>query len=432
MGALPDEIVIDILLFLPIKSLMRFRCVNKTWLQLLTNPDPQFAQSYLTKSNKKSCTILALGMEKFQDKPNIYSAVELNLACDKSINLELPFSAKSYYVGGIRNGLILLRLADVKNKLFIWNPFTNDYIHIPSPPPPNHSDCCDKITNFGFGFLQHTNQYKVISFSECNYTSFHPISRVSVYTLGTDSSLSWRNLSDISYHTFFFDCAAPLVNGVLHWTAFTGPLCLDSKRIVSFNMKHENFQEIPYPKANYHPNFHDRVGELGGSLCILGRDSGENVELWVMQEYGIANSWTKLFTIGRPDICESFASLLPIGVVHNGEILRMTSILINTITEVFLYYPETNSVRNLKEFGLHLYEAFAYTPSFISPRDIIGGGGLLAVRRAACTYTPSLNISPRPVHRGRELLAIRRAAYKRNKQRRFLAKKEFLICSRFG
>ncbi|PIA39775.1 hypothetical protein AQUCO_02600322v1 [Aquilegia coerulea] len=128
---LPNDVIIDILLFLLIKSLMRFRCVNKTWLRLLTNDHPHFAQSYLSKSNKNKTTILALGMEEFQDKTKIYSAVELSLACDKAIDLELPFSAKSYFVGGIRNGLILLRIADVKNKLFIWNPFTNDYIHIP-------------------------------------------------------------------------------------------------------------------------------------------------------------------------------------------------------------------------------------------------------------------------------------------------------------
>ncbi|PIA57754.1 hypothetical protein AQUCO_00600465v1 [Aquilegia coerulea] len=387
--ALPDEMILDILSFLPIKSLMRFRCVNKTLLQLFTT-DPQFAQLYLNKSNRKNTTILAIRheLQQLQDKSLVYSsAVNIRSECDKvAVPLELPFyrgGTYSYIIGGISNGLVLVNLDDDKEKVFIWNPLTNDYIDIPYPPTPDHY-CCE-IRGFGFGFIQATNQYKVIRFCDCNYTPFDEgdeQSHVSVYTLGIDSS--WRNLKDISYYSICLDCTAPLVNGVIHWNAFTGSIFLDDKRILSFDMKDEIFGEIPHPKhinANYPESFYD------------SRDCGENIQVWVMQEYGVANSWTKQFTIGRPDICGSFTTLQPISVPQKEKTLPKTSILIDTITplQVILYDPETNSVTNLEEFGLHLKEAFNYTPSLISPRVISGDGDLLAVRHKAST--PSL-ISP--------------------------------------
>ncbi|PIA39477.1 hypothetical protein AQUCO_02600135v1 [Aquilegia coerulea] len=394
---LPDEIILEIILCLPIKSLMRFRCVNKTWLQLFTT-DPQFAQLYLNKSNRKNTTILAIRYElqQFQHKPLVYSsAVNIRSECDKvAVPLELPFyrgGTYSYLIGGIRNGLVLVNLDDDKKKLFIWNPLTNDYIDIPYPPTTNHFPRCDEIRGFGFGLIQATNQYKVIRFCDCKYRHFDEgvkKSHVSVYTLGIDSS--WRNLKDISYYSIFRDCTAPLVNGVIHWNAFTGSNFIDDKRILSFDMKDEIFGEIPHPKhinANYPESFYDSVGELDGLLCMLGRDCGENIQVWVMQEYGVANSWTKQFTIGRPDICGSFTTLQPIIVPQKEKTLPKTSILIDTITplQLILYDPETNSVTNLKEFGLHLKEAFNYTPSLISPRVISGNGDLLAVRRKAST-----------------------------------------------
>ena len=36
---LPDEIVLEILTWLPVKSLLRFRCVCKSWYSYITNPN---------------------------------------------------------------------------------------------------------------------------------------------------------------------------------------------------------------------------------------------------------------------------------------------------------------------------------------------------------------------------------------------------------
>ncbi|KAF5196855.1 F-box protein cpr1 [Thalictrum thalictroides] len=412
---LPDEIILEIILCLPIKSLIRFRCVNKTWLQLLTN-DSQFAQLYLTKSGKNKPIFLAL-RRKQEREPFSSSAVELRSDSGKlaAVPLELPFYSNSFYkIGGIRNGLILVSLYDDKQNLIIWNPLTNDYIVIPYPPIViPRSAHCGLITSFGFGFIQATNQYKVIRFCDCYEDLLHPKSHVSVYTLGVDSS--WRNLKDISYHSIVQNCTAPLVNGALHWNADIYHLSFDSN-ILTFNMKDEIFGEIPYPKHIYASrphtiyNLYDTVGELDGLLCMLIRDWEENIQVWVMKEYGVTNSWTKQYTIGQPDISGRFTFMQPIGVPQKEK----TLLQIRTDTpQVILYNPETKSITDLKEFGLHLYAAYAYTPSLISPRVISGDGDLLAVRHTVYTSP----ISPRATKEG---VGVRLARRRRQKE---LAKK---------
>ncbi len=46
----PDDVVCDILIWLPVKSLMRFRCVSKSWNSTITNPSFIIAHLNQTKS----------------------------------------------------------------------------------------------------------------------------------------------------------------------------------------------------------------------------------------------------------------------------------------------------------------------------------------------------------------------------------------------
>ncbi|KAI3927100.1 hypothetical protein MKW92_048467 [Papaver armeniacum] len=60
---------------------------------------------------------------------------------------------------------------------------------------------------------------------------------------------------------------------------------------------------------------------LGGSLCIHGSLFwGHVIDVWEMKEYGVTESWAKLFSINQETICRFF-ELVPLQVVNNGEIL---------------------------------------------------------------------------------------------------------------
>ncbi|KAF5175056.1 hypothetical protein FRX31_035357 [Thalictrum thalictroides] len=120
-------------------------------------------------------------------------------------------------------------------------------------------------------------------------------------------------------------------------------------------MKDEIFKVIPSPNDvsfdKYgHPDEDTRIGELGGLLCVFFMPEGENVQIWVMEEYGEANSWTKKF------------------ITHEEEILLQNR---KNGSKLILYNPKTSSVRN-KEFGFKLYNAFICTRSILSPTLIRG------------------------------------------------------------
>ena len=63
---LPEEIVLEILARLPAKSLLRFRCVRKTWYSNITNPNfisthllckSNFSMAYFRRPHPQICTV---------------------------------------------------------------------------------------------------------------------------------------------------------------------------------------------------------------------------------------------------------------------------------------------------------------------------------------------------------------------------------------
>ncbi|KAK9741615.1 hypothetical protein RND81_03G117500 [Saponaria officinalis] len=87
------------------------------------------------------------------------------------------------------------------------------------------------------------------------------------------------------------------VDGSLHWVATdtTNP----SSIIVGFDLTEENLRIIPGPRSVYDIDLtYDIVGKLGGCLCMLSVLPTKETNIWVMKEYGVEQSWTKLTIVG--------------------------------------------------------------------------------------------------------------------------------------
>ncbi|KAF5194330.1 hypothetical protein FRX31_016086 [Thalictrum thalictroides] len=136
-------------------------------------------------------------------------------------------------------------------------------------------------------------------------------------------------------------------------------------------MKDEIFKVIPSPNSvrfveDGKFNHDIKIGELGGLLCVFIMPEGENVQVWVMEEYSEVNSWTKKFIIGQPDFC-------PLGVTHDEEIILLNR---KNAGKLILYNPKTSSVRSKefgfefskkKKFGFEFHNAFIFIRSVLSP-----------------------------------------------------------------
>lgn len=106
---------------------------------------------------------------------------------------------------------------------------------------------------------------------------------------------------------------------------FREPKAFVSPLIVAFDPVTEEYREVPMPGSNY-GDFAMGVGVLGGSLCVVfnysvyGRPDWLNpdyVVIWVMKEYGIKQSWTKLCTVA----CMFVAMFLAILVYNMWNLL---------------------------------------------------------------------------------------------------------------
>ncbi|XP_050379987.1 F-box/kelch-repeat protein At3g06240-like [Argentina anserina] len=294
-----EDIVLEILARLPVKSILRFRCVCKFWRALI-------AASYFVKKhlsyvesgigNTNNSRLLYL-----QNPPQSidYEALKKKL-WDASRHLQFPVNfhhRKSAHeiirVLGACNGLVCFEFQSFG--IFICNPCTGDSKVLPNPPTESH-----RLDFYGFGYDSRIDDYKVVR-------GFSENALVHVFAL---KSGSWRTISDL-------DCARVhgkgcLFHGALHWL-------VQGSRIVSFYMAEEKFKEI-VPMLD-----HDR--SFGGvllykdRLCAYKIKGGTPgfVSVWLMQEYGVKESWTKVIHYSLEK--SGREEYRPLCILQSGEIL---------------------------------------------------------------------------------------------------------------
>ncbi|XP_021827827.1 F-box protein CPR30-like [Prunus avium] len=329
----PEDIIHDILLLLPIRSLLTCTAVCKSWRSLIQSS--AFIHTRLNRtiqSNKQNedAQLLLINYYSNREKALIFSLHWDNSSSfseySKLIN---PFVAdynqikggprKKYCykeVVGTCNGLVCLN--DYDTAPLIWNPCIRKFVILP-PPSVNLMDVKVKChpnyykSVYAFGYDSLTNDYKVLRCVGC----YHGFRRaVEIWSL---SSASWKRLSDdIVPAKFslgeFTQRHAAFLNGVLHWIHREEEICF----IVSFDLSTELFGKILMPEAAVRSKksyathgvyVRKEVSDLSryrDSLAFFEFRQKDmkcvRVHMWVMKEYGVAGSWAKLFTISPQEV----------------------------------------------------------------------------------------------------------------------------------
>ncbi|KAJ4730158.1 F-box protein [Melia azedarach] len=308
MEILPREIVLDIFSRLPISSLVQFKFVCRAWRTLAQDPLLAIANLHITsKAEKNPCLIL------HSDFPirNQLSFIDLSMSHkdNKVRKFQIPFHAKmpEFDAVGSCNGLLCLSDSLYNDALYVYNPFTRDYLEL-----PKSMQYLDQEVVFGFGFHPTTKEYKVIKiiYYRKNCSNFqrarriiYPRSDVQVYTVGTPA---WRSLGKLTYQ-FVRRPSEALVNGRLHWV--TRPKRYSpARRIVSFDIADEQFREVPKPDCGSLDRCNDHLAVLRGCLSAAVYGNYAKLEIWVMKDYNVKESWIKQFNIG---------AYIPKGLKHN-------------------------------------------------------------------------------------------------------------------
>ncbi|CAA0809805.1 Unknown protein [Striga hermonthica] len=332
---LPQEITINILSRLPIKTIITCKLVCKSWLELLETRE--FVDFHLSKSLpglivfKTTRSSKILEFFELNDEPNLeHHNVHYNPVTEFDHDL---FLSRSTCIQGSANGLLFLREVNAQpNVLHICNPITREFIELESQEKFVYS--YPTIVTYGFGVSRTTGQYKVVRvFHECtrddntNELLGIPKSECHVYTLGTRS---WRKIAH-DHAKLEYSCRSTgaFSNGNLHWRRWLGDLYV-----------------------------------LSGCLCICDNASEDEIVIWLMREYGDDKSWTKEYVISkRPDFAgECYEVVRPMKVFGDGDVLMAWD-------DYFLfYYSERDKVvRSIDMFGsFGSIDSFLHKPSFFS------------------------------------------------------------------
>ncbi|PIA54762.1 hypothetical protein AQUCO_00900977v1 [Aquilegia coerulea] len=267
MNSLPSEIVTEILIMLPLRSILRFRLVSKTWQNTIDSF--RFATMQLSRATQ---------------------------ADTKSNPMECPLYSNPYV-----NGLLCFCSDAWSNGSY--KDFCFGYIYNPAT-----QDCLNKVHTVtpGFGFHESSKDYKVVQlfywFAQDGTTK----SDGRVFTLG---SKLWRRLENVPKVHCCRVASSASINGYLHCFGF---------------IAYPQFTILPQNEKGYYYPREFKVMNLGGCLSICDGSYDDHIELWIMKEYNVHESWTK-YIVSRAYAVDGmpFTKVLPISIWKNGEILLL-------------------------------------------------------------------------------------------------------------
>ncbi|KAJ1295071.1 hypothetical protein BS78_01G196000 [Paspalum vaginatum] len=251
---LPEEIVEDILLRLPAKSLCRFRCVSRCFAAVISSPSFQDAYYRRNSSDRRLFMRPPGAQEPFYAwHPTAGVGVETIMSARR-----LP-QGSTFPVGKSCRGLVLLKNTDYRAH-YVWNPSTGEMLALPEKTP-------DSCVSYGLGYCSATQRHKVVRMYDdaCGRRDEY-CTVCEVFTL--NESAYWRPAAtkpppplDRERYSRK-ESGAVFCDGYLHFVDNHG-------RITSFNVKDETFGTLiidPPPELQCWSNF--ELAELGGSLCL--------------------------------------------------------------------------------------------------------------------------------------------------------------------
>ncbi|EFH41065.1 hypothetical protein ARALYDRAFT_358465 [Arabidopsis lyrata subsp. lyrata] len=297
---IPLDLQIEILIRLPAKSLMRFKCVSKLWFSLIRCR--YFSNRYLTVASPPRA-------------PRLYMSLVDHIQCNsmevcynprESVLLSLSSSsstdAKSFHqdltmpgMGG-RNMMILrgLILYIVCRKACIYNPTTRQCVTLPAVQSNIFAqEDYHKSVLYFLGHDPVLDQYKVVCTVAVSSKRFKRItSEHWVFVL--EPGGSWKRIEFDLPH-----CPARLglcINGVIY---FLASACMSSDILVSFDVMSEEFKWIqgpPVASAFKPMGFIEYLGKPSVFDHSHLKRKG-SVDLWVLEDAG---KWSKKSLVLQP------------------------------------------------------------------------------------------------------------------------------------
>ncbi|GAB4827380.1 hypothetical protein Ancab_040025 [Ancistrocladus abbreviatus] len=378
--ALPEDILMEILLRLPGKSLMKCKCVCKSWHCLIS--DSGFILKHLSQYTCNPEVLGPLLFVGFAHKQR-FSFISLDDGSKRTGRDDSVFSIDLASVIDPGNfcpelslrylhhchGIICLCNYEKSAVVALWNPTTREFRILPQSPLALSSSHGPVMWS-GFGYDPMTNDFKVVqSRTNNSFLSVESEPPVELYALSTNS---WKLLDvDAELVSLLLGNCSCTVRGCLWWTREK----LDghgwSFLVLKFDLNSEAFHKV-IPPEHLRGARDDipgaSISALEGNVALILFEWRNRKEcffdIWIMEESGVDVSWNKILSIGPnrgPEIA-------PIGFRGNNRFLlkRKDDGL---VLEVVIYELSTRKIKlvklNVSEFDRYYNNIYVYKDSLL-------------------------------------------------------------------
>lgn len=279
------------------KTLLRFRCICKSWRAIID--EPGFTFIHLNLFNKNHDATRLLTMEAKGSDPTLNVEHMKNPTKPTEAIVSLNGSGTPYVtVMGSANGLLLMGTKSWQ--IALVNPSTKRALDLPRAPI---APLINKF-NAAVGFDPLSNDVKVVVIPATLKASYYKVEAMAIYKLSTRS---WMSMSVINNNnsscSWYLKAHRPLFSGgALHWLARDANNEDDHcpTHVAIFNLGTEKFNFIRLPNG-------DKVTEdkarfpllIGESMGVLDVTS-QRLNIRVMRKHGKHLSWTKWFRSNIP------------------------------------------------------------------------------------------------------------------------------------
>ncbi|KAK4393068.1 F-box protein [Sesamum angolense] len=312
-GDLPEDVVLEILLRLPVKTLLQLKCVCKRWYALIGSSS-FVNQHFSQESNQEHLLIRHYRPDEERYAFALY-VDEIFSGYEEPDHLQMPLTVAALM--GPLNGVFCV--VSISGHMALLNPAMRQFKPLPLVHPYVHPHLSSYDDLLGFGLDPSSGDYKLVSIQ-----------------------YFWNEEMDVPHY--------PSLVSVYNSVVIPG----DTLRMWIC----EKFQEIQVPDC-----IKSKEGDLAlydGSIALLSCDLDKIdkcVDVWVMKKEGF---WTKILTVGP------FQDIKwPLGFWKNSEVLLETGTSLLTLYNVYTQKLRTVEARR-KENGFFIYWVFSYKESLVS------------------------------------------------------------------
>lgn len=359
-AVIPDNLLIEILKRLPVKSLCRFRCVSALWRSIVS--DPRFIDAHLAHSASRPRLLVTLPVQQIPSPQGrwLLSADHPESGRDRP-QIAVPHllvpGSPGRYVSQSLNGLVCL---EVGGRISICNPSTRKSVTLGQTRAESGGFCTYQRHSFGFDPVG--KEYKV--FKTWVGGSGKPdrglVMEQFVLTLGSNE---WRRIVDGPPHVKH----DPEIcfNGVIYYIAWKSLGALPSGEylvLVALDVRTESFRMIASPSGGGHVDVSKRrLVEFEGCVALVdcyNLRSDDEVAIWILEDFD-REIWKKKVVFLPPCWKEVVADheMFPAGIVRlTGELLFEPWLMTKPMC-LFYYNLKTNSLRGSVIGGFPEYES---------------------------------------------------------------------------